>query len=308
MTFCFHIRCILGATVGLASQEPQWILATKDDHGEDVVLRPAHGNTLGNARQLVIEGSSYDAEPAALEAGQRWMARVQTAFACMAIGADFGDRTPNVMWIDAGLHGLTVFECDPPPKFVGVGPATASVSKSGPAVLRALRTAAVMSATMTPQQQLAYDLFSASFNEANVDARFVTLMMAVEALLPEVKHQELVLEHLERLVAIARKAELPDEEQRSLLGTLRRLKYQSISQLGRQISKSLGNRTYMGDRPGESESATTFFTRCYKMRSALVHGRYPRPTCEAVTVRVEHLKHFMADLLAGQLRDFNPHL
>ena len=162
--------------------------------------------------------------------------------------------------------------------------------------------------TMTPQQQLAYDLFSASFNEANVEARFATLMMAVEALLPKVKHQQLVLEHLECLIDIAIKAELPDEEQRSLLGRLHTLKYQSINRLGRQIVESLGDRTYMEDRPGEPESAPTFFTRCYKMRSALVHGRYPRPTWEAVTVRVEHLKHFVADLLAGELRDFNPRL
>ena len=307
MTFCFRIRCILGAT-GLESQEAQWVLATKDHHGEDVVVRPSHGDILSNTRHLVIEGSSYDSEPAALEAGQRWMATVQTVFARMAIGADFGDRAPNGIRTDADLHGLAVFACDPPPKFVGAGPAMASVSKSGPAVLRALRTAAATNATMTPQQQLAYNLFSASFNEANVDARFVTLMMAVEALLPEVEHQKLVLEHLERLSEITRKSELPDEEQRPLLGRLRNLKYQSIGQLGRQIEKSLSDRTYMGDRPGEPESATTFFTRCYKMRSALVHGRYPRPASKAVTVRAEHLKHFVADLLAGELQDFNPRL
>jgi len=87
---------MLGATVTVASDDPHWVLATSDTHGEDVVLAPAEGATLGGTRHLVARGSSFDSPDAALAAGQRWLPRIQMAFARMRVGADFGERgTPG---------------------------------------------------------------------------------------------------------------------------------------------------------------------------------------------------------------------
>ncbi|MGH3004423.1 MAG: hypothetical protein ACRDOS_00665 [Gaiellaceae bacterium] len=47
---------------------------------------------------------------------------------------------------------------------------------------------------MTEQQQLAFDLYSASFSEESADARFL-LMMAVETLLEPQKRSEAVAAH-----------------------------------------------------------------------------------------------------------------
>ena len=50
----------------LASDDLQWVLASSDTHGEDVMLAPAEGTTLGGTRDLVVRGSSFDSAEAAL--------------------------------------------------------------------------------------------------------------------------------------------------------------------------------------------------------------------------------------------------
>ena len=154
MTFCFRIRCTLPAKVTVASDDPQWVLATRDSHGEHVVLAPAEGGTVGGSRHLVVRGSSFHSADAALAAGQRWMPKIQTAFARMRIGADFGTQgTPGGMFFEGGLRmleekyggrmlndvlGLSVFECEPVPRFVTLGGASVSVGRAGAGVLRLL--------------------------------------------------------------------------------------------------------------------------------------------------------------------------
>ena len=54
-------------------------------------------------------------------------------------------------------------------------------------------------------------------------------------------------------------------------GTLRFLYKESIRQAGKRLASTLGDRSYMGEKPA------VFFTRCYDLRSALAHGDYPRP-------------------------------
>jgi hypothetical protein len=322
MTYCFRIRFALGTTVGIVSDDREWVLASQDSHGVDVVMRPGDSEELGSARQLVVRGSAFDSEAAALAAGQRWMSTVQAAFARMAIGADFGERAAFGRFTEAGLRmleaqnggrflndvqGLSVFECEPPPTFARSGPATGRVGKPGAAVLNALRAAVARNVTLTPQEQLAYDLYSASFNETSADARFVMLMMALETLLPEVERPQVVLAHVERLIEMTEEADLPDGDRRSLVGSLRWLRLQSINQAGRRLAQDLSDRTYMAGQPSGPESATKFFTRCYEMRSALVHGHYPRPGRDDVSVRAAQLEVFVGHLLAGELRGLDPY-
>ena len=77
-----------------------------------------------------------------------------------------------------------------------------------------------------------------------------------------------------------------------MLGALRWLANESISQAGRNLSvERLGERVYM------DLSSHKFFTYCYGLRSALVHGRIPYPTFDEVANTVGHLEVFVADLL-----------
>ena len=156
-TYCFRIRCTLGATVHIASDDSEWVLATQDSDGEAVVLASADGDgrPLSRARDVVVRGSFYDSEGDARAAGERWLPRVRVAFARTGVGADFGERGgPGGWWYEAGLQmledehggrmlndaaGLSVFECEPAPRFARIGPATVTAGRSGTDVLGALR-------------------------------------------------------------------------------------------------------------------------------------------------------------------------
>ena len=205
-------------------------------------------------------------------------------------------------------NGLAAFEWNPDTQFVAVGAASATVGKPGAVVLRALREAALRDIAMDPHQQLAFDLYSASGNLLNADARFVMLMMAVETLIPQTHRSADALGHVEYLIQETDEAsELTDADRTSLIDSLEWLRYESIGKAGRTLAMTLGERSYMNkltDWP--PEDSVSFFTACYDMRSQLVHGRYPRPSRAEVDQRAAQLEQFVADLLAWDLLDFDP--
>jgi hypothetical protein len=47
--------------------------------------------------------------------------------------------------------------------------------------------------------------------------------------------------------------------------------------------------------------AQRFFTKCYDLRSSLVHGSHPRPDRVLIESYLPHLERLVADLLAGKL-------
>lgn len=44
-------------------------------------------------------------------------------------------------------------------------------------------------------------------------------------------------------------------------------------------------------------SAPKFFTHCYKLRSDLVHGKFPPPSRDTIDRAAENLESFVSDLL-----------
>jgi hypothetical protein len=97
------------------------------------------------------------------------------------------------------------------------------------------------------------------------------------------------------LIAETRDSGLPKSEIESITRSLGWLLDQSIGQAGRGLVTVLGDRSYEGERPKE------FFTKCYELRSSLVHGEYPRPTRQEVEARVGSLELFVRDLLSVEL-------
>ena len=77
-----------------------------------------------------------------------------------------------------------------------------------------------------------------------------------------------------------------------MIGAMQWLANESISQAGRHIAQQrLGGLTY------EGMSAPKFFTHCYGLRSALVHGSIPFPNFDQVSSAVGQLELFVSDLL-----------
>jgi hypothetical protein len=196
------------------------------------------------------------------------------------------------------VHGLMLYESEPPPHFAKLDArALRGVSQKHfeQVFARALEEAEAL----TEKEQLALELFNASFFQQAVEPRFIMLVMAIEALLDLPPRSAAAVAHVESMMQLTQQsASLTPDEKTSLLGSLKWLKCESINQAGRRIATDrLGARRYM------DKEAPTFFSYCYHIRSRLVHGTHPLPTREEVGSAVGQLEVFVSDMVSGSLRD-----
>jgi hypothetical protein len=309
LSYCFRVRFRLGRT---RIQSEALELGLAEEGGGRIFLRATSEATpLSDADQIALRGEGYATREDAQETAERWVPRLQVAFARLRLGADFGLRSPGGMVTEHGLSmfeemagqrvladapGVLVFECDPQPRFVSIG-ATAVVGKPAERFLRFVDAATDRDIALGEREQLAYDLYSASFFETSSDARFLLLMMAAETLIEQEYRPEDVRAHVSRLITETRSSGLSPDHIESLVASLEGLSIESVGRAGRRLAASLGDRRYM------EESASTFFMRCYEMRSQLVHGHFPRPAPGDVGIRAANLEGFVGDLLGVALLD-----
>jgi hypothetical protein len=121
--------------------------------------------------------------------------------------------------------------------------------------------------------------------------------MAVEALLDPSPRSEAARIHVESLIpAIEQTESLTSNEKKSLLGSLKWLRCESINQAGRRLATDR-----LGARRSMDKDAPALFSYCYRIGSRLVHGQNPLPSQEEVGSRVAQLEGFVSDLLSGRL-------
>ena len=292
-------------------------IALSSGAGDDVIVRSiVLDEALEDADQLLLLGRGYESEEAAQEGGERWRGYLERALARVQMGADFGDRvSPSYMAPEfletlaeqRGVErvltdefGVMVFEEEPWPEFARMSVAGV-VRHPVPRLVRAIEKACEISASLSDRDKIAFDLYSASmFVSSLPDARFLTLMMALETLIEQSERSSAAVAHVEQLIQQTQGTELPRDEISSLLGSLRLLRYESISQAGRRLVRTLGDRTY--DRLSQ-QSPEKFFNDCYDLRSRLVHGTLPRPTFNEVNGRIGGLELMVSHLLSGDLLD-----
>lgn len=270
--------------------------------------------TLGEAKNIALTGWPFETEDDALAAADRWLGILQKTFACLYVGADFGDRAAGGGLFRAGLqlleekagqrvlndaHGIMIYQCEPEPRFARVGPVNVVTGPGIDRLMAAIGKAAKLGARTDDTERLAYDLYAASFSESSPDARLAMLMMAVETLIEPAPRSEAVREHVGSLIAATRISGLAQREVASIEGSLRWLLEESINQAGRKLAARLGDRKYMDG----TETPSQFFTACYTLRSRLFHGVKPRPTRDEVGTRAASLEHFVGDLLSLELSD-----
>jgi hypothetical protein len=311
VTWCFRVRADIRETSRLGSTDTEWLIEDRGPGQQVKLVSRTPGSPepdpLSEARSIILRGSGYGSEGEAKAAGLLWRSRLMRAFATVRIGADFGDRTAQGGLTEAGLqafaapgvralndvHGTMVFECDPPSVFLGTGPITARVSSPHERLVDAM-TNAIANGGLSEERQVAYDLFAASFGQPSADARFALLMMALESLIDPIPRPEASRRHVEALIEATNNSGLSKSEINSIKGSLSWLLDESIGQAGRRLARTLEPRRYKDEAP------TTFFTRCYEMRSQLMHGHHPLPTRDQIGERAAPLEMFVADLLSEQ--------
>jgi len=310
VALCLRIRFTLGAGLEISSSASETSISDPVE-GKTVTLKAQRESTFTDSKHLSLVARPFHSEGEAEKSAERWIGVLKTAFAHVNVGADFGDRAPKSVATKAGLemleaesgqrvlndtHGVSIYQCEPQPLFVR-GEASAVVGKDLNRVLEAIDLAIEHCAEMTASERLGYDLFAASSNEGSADARFVMLMMAVETLIDPRPRTTAVRAHVDALIEATENAEISKSEVQSIVGTLRWVQEESIGQAGRKLAARLGTRTYMNG----AESPARFFTQCYELRSALVHGRYPRPSRAEIGDRAASLERFVADLLSLEI-------
>jgi hypothetical protein len=307
VTYSFRVRLYRSPTDTIQTEANEIVLTV----GEETVRRlrlhnPESAGTILNSTQLVLTGDGYDTEAEALAAGERYQSALAVALARHRVGADFGLRAPKGFFTEAGLamlqqqcgqpvlnsvHGLMAFKTEPKPRFAFVDAKPLRGVNQG-MFEQAFSAAVAARPNLTHREKLAYSLFNASFFRESADSRFLLLMMAVEALLEPVLRSDAERAHVEWLIQSTRDATLPAEARNSMVGALRWLLNESISQAGRRLSADrLGNQNYM------NMPASKFFSYCYGLRSSLVHGSTPYPAFDAVSAAAGQLEVFVSDLL-----------
>jgi hypothetical protein len=306
--YAFRMQIALSERRNISHDEPELRLSA----AEDVRVVAAGGaEKLSGAKAILLVGRGYASGHAAEDAGHRWRGLFERSAALLQLGADFGDRAgggglgaeyQEQLEAQAGRpviynnYGLHVFKESPWPMFVAMDAGLATGAATD-ILIAAAETARLLGVDVSERERLAYDLYAASFFQRGPDARYLMLMAALEALIEPQPRPTASIEHVEHLIQLTRDSALPDGEVRSIEGSLKWLKEESIGQAGRRLVERLGDRRYMDG----SETASEFFRRCYTLRSNLVHGSVPRPSEDDIGARAANLEVFVGHLISGEL-------
>jgi hypothetical protein len=317
--FSFRLRFSLGRGVRINSDEVELLLT--EGSGETVRLVGFHLDSgsmskISESRTLSLWGRGYESREQATDAGTRWTGYLQAAFALLGIGVDFGRRTPPTShFTEFGLkyleqltggrvlndvHGLMVFESDPQPaRFAAMALENIAAQPSGDRLRSVVARARSDGYVPDHRVKLAFDLYGASFFEYSADARYMMLMMAVEALATQNTRSDPCREHVDQLIAATRASGLDKDGIASMVGSLEHLKHESVTGAGKRLARErLDDRVY-GGKP-----AVEFFADAYALRSALAHGDEDRPPHDEIESQAVELRRFVGDLLSGPLLSF----
>lgn len=317
MTFAFRIRFRVLEGQRLEHDEPEFVL--REGPERRVVIRPLVAeSTIKDALEFALRGSNYSTAKDAAEDGERWIGAMVIGFMAEFLPADFEIRGPksgfyqgmlDSMSAEQGVAaynddpGLLVVPEDPVPVF-GRLRADVIAGRNAEGTRTAILDAYEAELSPDDQTLLAFEMFSASQNmpPGDADSRFLMLMIAVESLIEpgdraasQIAILEELREHLKSIEGISA------DDANAIRGALGLLKDESIGSAGRRLANSLGDRIYLDLSPAK------FFTKCYAVRSQLVHGNVERSDSELIRSLIRPLHWFVRDLLRNRAGATWPH-
>lgn len=157
------------------------------------------------------------------------------------------------------VHGLVTYQDPPRTRFVRAE-VTATGIKSVETFLTDFDALFHANPVFPPKQELAIDLYGASQFEASTRARFLTLLVAVEALLEPCDRSPGAQELVRSLIEQTAGSNLPNAEKDSIVGSLNWLFKESIRKSGGRLAQRFSDRRSMAERARRISSliATTY--------------------------------------------------
>jgi hypothetical protein len=278
---------------------------------DNLRFRVLKGDTTGpRTTSWEFRSSGYKNEETAERAGEHFQNILIYRCVKQQTGIDIGKRGSKGLVTNAGLElferqferrclndvdGLSIFETESEdPAFISINGRVATM-KTSEKLQEELNEASQEQEKPSRKQQTAIELFNASFFETSMPARFVLLITSIEVLFKRPARKDEGLAHAQKLVELTKcNTNIPENERASMLGSVCRLKQESISQAGTNYVKSkMGKKEYM-----EIESGN-FFKTCYSLRSDFVHGSIKEKTWNNMGRYVNELEKLVSDLLCS---------
>lgn len=275
--------------------------------GERMRLRSgAIGTPIRDHSQLAVLGGPYTSKGRARVAAEKAKRALLYWAVHQRLGVDFGDGKRRSGFTKAGLdmlqrqqgcpvrndlHGIDVYEHVEALRFASFH-AKRTVGKSPPKLIPTFQREYLYSRQLTEKQVLAGEIYSSSFFDVSPRSRFITLVTAVEALLEPLRRSDAVEDLVKELATKVRLSPIDELTRESIIGGLERLTHQSIKQAGCTLAASL-----MPDELFDGHSPADFFSRCYDLRSQILH----RGAVERGSVDMWHLANVMEGFAAKLL-------
>jgi hypothetical protein len=229
---------------------------------------------------VILSGGYHDSE-GALKAG----AIVKESLLCYAaknrLGIDLGKDVASTFLADTvkhrifeehgvrmvdDVHGLSVYQEDYPTSCISVKGLALVNPRDMEYFTTELNRIVVISRKITEKVKLSMELLTFSYFEKSERSRFLTLVLAVEALLQPEERPKNVQLLVDSLKEQTNSCSISEADKKSIIGSLNWLYKDSIS---KSLKKMADN--YLSDIEYGGMTASKFISKCYDARSQLVH-------------------------------------
>lgn len=267
-------------------------------------LKQIEPRTELRGQRLDLRSQSVSDEAEAKLLGQRAIASLMVIALRKGFGITLSERLPTGTVFNAGrrllagdkwdallddLLGLTVYEDVGRVGFIGVGPIRLQAGITALAFTEAWSN--VYGSATPPSEAVltSFDLWASSRSESSSRARFLLLVMAIEALVTPAARPDSEQLVVKALLESVENSSLEDEAKNRLLNAVRGLMMESI---GRSC------RTAIEQAFGADEAKG--FGSAYKFRNIIAHGGTP-PSARALVEQANGLEPMVTSLLLRAL-------
>lgn len=278
--------------------------------GERIRMRSgAIGTPIKDHAQVAVLGGPFASEDQARDAAEKTKRALLYWAIEQRLGIDFGDGKQRSGVTKAGLamlqkqhgcpvrnniHGIDVYEHVEKLRFVSIH-MKAQLSKQPPKLINTFQREYLHTRQLMEKQVLASEIYASSFFDVSPRSRFITLVTAVEALLERPKRLDVVEELVEEFKAKTQLSNIDEQTKKSIIGSLKDLKCESITQAGRTLAgRLIPNEIFDG------KSSANFFSYCYDLRSQILHRGKVKKVKDRL-VDISHLANVMESFVAKLL-------
>ena len=308
-TYRYRIRFFVHF-VGVIQQE-QKFFEFELPNGEILKLICVDEDEISKGKEFILSSGGFQSEEEARLRGAKIKTALLVSGAVLRIGIDAGKDIASarmsthvkerifeehgVKIID-NVHGLSVYsEKDPVQTFsmsaVGLVSPASAVD-----FLASISALTDLPRELTRKELLCLELYGASHYEKSDRARFLTLVLAIEALLVPAERHERVRELVDSFLEQTKRSDLDSNEKSSITGSLRWLYTDSISNSLRELA-----RKHLGEKEYNGVPAPKFISQCYDARSKLVHNGEVNEEKFKLGALAAQLNVFIADLLRSKV-------